>query len=512
MTGARFEEIPVDLCRPSPGARAVKAGEVLRLQASIAEVGLRQPINVRAVDGGYEVRGGGHRLAAFRALGRETIPAFVRDDDDLHAELAEIDENLCRNDLSPIERDLAVARRKALYEALHPETIKGATGKGRPKVRQNGEPKTPRFTADAADKTGLSERTLQRSVSRVETIGEEALNALVETTLNAPAELDALAALSPEKRESVVERAKRGEKVKATVELKKENRDTREADLANKQKALPQKRYGLIYVDVPRHFNVRSDETGMDRAPENHYPTMTFEQLCDLPVGDIAADDCILIYWSTAASLIDDLEIMAEWGFVTFRPRDAGRIRRDEWRGDRWSMPNVIPQPYRSMQVWDKVKIGLGYWFRDRHEFILIGARGNVVAPAQGTQDDSIFAAKKGEHSAKPAHVAEMIERLWPNTPKIELFARVAREGWDIWGKEAPIATAPMIADTPAPTRCHPETSLPDHDGPPSVVEPAPVSLAPSPAGAGSLPSDDIDLTLPDFLRRKTEGQEGRVM
>jgi N6-adenosine-specific RNA methylase IME4 len=223
---------------------------------------------------------------------------------------------------------------------------------------------------------------------------------------------------------------------------KQERRADREEVLAEKQRALPNKRYGLMLVDVPRHFNVRSDETGLDRSPENHYPTMTFQDLCDLPVPQLAADDCIIVFWSTAASLIDDLEILAEWGFVTFRPREAGRLRRDVLGPNGWEIGEPgFPQPYRTMQVWDKVKIGLGYWFRDRHEFILLAARGNVVPPAMGTQDNSLFSEPKGEHSAKPD--LAWIDRLWPNIPKLEMFARRPRnEGWDTWGYEAPAAEA----------------------------------------------------------------------
>ena len=226
-----------------------------------------------------------------------------------------------------------------------------------------------------------------------------------------------------------------------TTEAKKERRAARERELGQKQSNFPTGRFGLIYVDIPCHFKVRSDETGMDRSPENHYPTMTFEKLAELPVMDLAARDCICIYWSTAASLVDDIEIMTEWGFVTLRPRDQfGKLMRD---------PETLAQyptdggRYCSMQVWDKVKIGLGYWFRDRHEFILVGVRGNPVAPAPGTQDESIFAEPKSRHSAKPLCVTEMIERLWPSTPKIELFARgPARPGWVRWGLEAENADA----------------------------------------------------------------------
>jgi N6-adenosine-specific RNA methylase IME4 len=72
------------------------------------------------------------------------------------------------------------------------------------------------------------------------------------------------------------------------------------------------------------------------------------------------------------------------------------------------------------------------------HEILLIGTRGAIPAPAQGTQQNSVIAAFVGEHSAKPAAFAKMIERHFPTLPKIELFARKAREGWARWGFEAP--------------------------------------------------------------------------
>ena len=117
----------------------------------------------------------------------------------------------------------------------------------------------------------------------------------------------------------------------------------------------------------------------------------------------------------------------------------------------------MLHQPqggYRSMQVWDKVRVGLGYWVRDRHEFILIGTRGNPVPPAPGTQDDSLFTEPKGAHSAKPAPVAAMIERLWPNTPKIELFQRgPTRPSWIVWGNQAGQSRASAFLPSPRPLR-----------------------------------------------------------
>jgi N6-adenosine-specific RNA methylase IME4 len=91
---------------------------------------------------------------------------------------------------------------------------------------------------------------------------------------------------------------------------------------------------------------------------------------------------------------------------------------------------------YKSGFVWIKDRIGTGYWARNRHELLLIGTHGNVPAPAQGTQYDSVIEAAVGKHSAKPVVVRKMIEVMYPTLPRIELFARERAEGWEAWGNE----------------------------------------------------------------------------
>jgi len=111
-----------------------------------------------------------------------------------------------------------------------------------------------------------------------------------------------------------------------------------------------------------------------------------------------------------------------------------------------WATAPMLPQAlevmrargfeYRSQCVWVKDKAGTGYWFRNQHEPLLVGTKGNVPAPAPGTQYSSVIHAPVGRHSEKPACFAEMIEELFPNTPALEMFAREPRLGWDVWGNE----------------------------------------------------------------------------
>ena len=92
---------------------------------------------------------------------------------------------------------------------------------------------------------------------------------------------------------------------------------------------------------------------------------------------------------------------------------------------------------YRTCGVWLKDRLGLGYWFRQRHEQLFVAVRGNPVPPADNDRPDSVIEAPRGEHSQKPSVVAEMLDRIFPGVPKVELFARQARPDWTAWGNEA---------------------------------------------------------------------------
>jgi hypothetical protein len=93
---------------------------------------------------------------------------------------------------------------------------------------------------------------------------------------------------------------------------------------------------------------------------------------------------------------------------------------------------------YKSSFVWVKDKAGTGYWNRNKHEILLVGTKGKTVAPAPGTQPESVIDAPIGKHSATPEVVLEMIEGFYPNVPKIELNRRgEARPGWAAHGNEA---------------------------------------------------------------------------
>jgi N6-adenosine-specific RNA methylase IME4 len=158
------------------------------------------------------------------------------------------------------------------------------------------------------------------------------------------------------------------------IKPKQERRRQREAELAaatvKASLALGSKLYGVIYADPPWDWEAWS-EAGMDRAAANHYPTMALDDIKAIKVP--AAKDCVLFLWATAPMLLEALAVMLAWGFT-----------------------------YRTQGVWDKLEQGTGYWFRSEHEVLLVGTRGNVPAPALGTQSGSVFRIPSTRHSEKP--------------------------------------------------------------------------------------------------------------
>ena len=166
---------------------------------------------------------------------------------------------------------------------------------------------------------------------------------------------------------------------------------------------MPAGRYGVVYADPPwRYEHAEAD----NREIENQYPTMALDEIKALDVP--AADDCVLFLWATSPKLAEAMEVVEAWGFS-----------------------------YRTCAVWVKDRIGMGYYFRQRHELLLVAARGRPGTPATADRVDSVFEAPRGTHSAKPVSVREAIEVMYPGHPKIELFAREAPAGWAVWGHEA---------------------------------------------------------------------------
>lgn len=197
--------IPLDQIDASQRLRAIDPDHAALIAANMASKGLQTPIEVRPAKKAdrYILVVGGHRLAAAKLLGWEAIEAYVLDVTADQARLREIDENLYRHELSELDRAVFLAERKALYEKLHPETKHGGDRRS-DQVAILGD-LAPRFTEDACDKLGVSERTLQRMIARAAIA--PAVRARISGTRLARtgAELDALVRLPPDEQAKAVD-------------------------------------------------------------------------------------------------------------------------------------------------------------------------------------------------------------------------------------------------------------------------------------------------------------------
>lgn len=175
----------------------------------------------------------------------------------------------------------------------------------------------------------------------------------------------------------------------------------------------PTGKYGAILADPPWTFKVWSKATGNGRSAASHYDVMSLDDIKNLPLNSLAADNCVLFLWATMPMIPEALETMAAWGF-TYKTV-----------GFSWMKTCKVQT--------DLLHFGMGYYTRSNVELCLLGTKGSPKRQDKGVPQAILEPVR--EHSRKPDCVHERIERLVPG-PYIELFARTKRDGWDCWGLE----------------------------------------------------------------------------
>jgi transcriptional activator, adenine-specific DNA methyltransferase len=148
-------------------------------------------------------------------------------------------------------------------------------------------------------------------------------------------------------------------------------------------------------------------------AAENHYPTMSIDELCALSVAELAAKDSALFMWATFPQLPEALRLISAWGF-TYKSVAFVWLKKNR-RADSWFY-------------------GLGFWTRANAEICLLATKGH---PKRQAADIHQFIISPIEaHSKKPDETRDKIVALMGDLPRVELFARQTSPGWDVWGNE----------------------------------------------------------------------------
>lgn len=175
------------------------------------------------------------------------------------------------------------------------------------------------------------------------------------------------------------------------------------------------KKYKIIYADPPWSYNDKQNTSLLGGAVK-HYSLMSIEELCNLPIKELAEENAVLFIWVTSPLLEDVFDIIKAWGFK-----------------------------YKSSFVWDKVDHNMGHYNSVRHEFLLIATKGSCT-PEVKKLFDSVISIPRTIHSEKPSYFREIINTLYPTGNRVELFARKntdkdlfgnnSFENWDTWGNE----------------------------------------------------------------------------
>ncbi len=171
--------------------------------------------------------------------------------------------------------------------------------------------------------------------------------------------------------------------------------------------------FGTILADPPWQFANRTGKMAPEHKRLRRYPTMTLDEIMELPVSRIARAQSHLYLWVPNALLAEGLEVMKRWGFT-----------------------------YKTNMVWYKIRKdggpdgrGVGFYFRNVTELVLFGVRGSMRTLAPGRRQVNIVSTQKREHSRKPDELYDIVEACSPG-PYLEMFARHSREGWCQWGNE----------------------------------------------------------------------------
>jgi N6-adenosine-specific RNA methylase IME4 len=244
---------------------------------------------------------------------------------------------------------------------------------------------------------------------------QELVNAVERGDISVSAAADVATLPEAEQREivargerEILQAAKqiRGKKAEAVRAARFQNL----AEISRASSPLPcELKFPVIYADPPWKFRVFNENTGFIGQAADHYPSMTVAEICALPVSDLATKDAVLFLWCVNAELPGALEVIKAWGFE-----------------------------YKGNLVWVKPSPSLGHYVRNQHELLLFATRGDIPTPSPANRPTSVINGPRREHSRKPDEAHELIERMYPELPKIELFARSRREGWDARGNEAP--------------------------------------------------------------------------
>lgn len=319
-----------------------------------------------------------------------------------------IDNQFARRNLPDFAKAELALKKKPLIAELAKENLKTSTGGLNPQPCQNSDKPAIDTKKEIAKSAGVSHDT----VAKVETILKQATPALVDKARSGGISINAAEAISymPAEQQQQVVLKTRDEIIKLANDFKKEKKqekiDKRKAEIQQQRDAIEQGvipvdgLFDVICIDPPWAYGREYDPDTSRVA--NPYPEMTQEELLKLNIP--SSDNCVMFLWTTHAFTWDAYELLNEWGFT-----------------------------HKATLVWDKEKLGMGYWLRMQCEFCLVAIKGNPTW-SNTTYRDIIREARR-EHSRKPEAFYELVNNVTVGR-KLDYFSRNKRDGWEAYGND----------------------------------------------------------------------------
>lgn len=185
------------------------------------------------------------------------------------------------------------------------------------------------------------------------------------------------------------------------------------------------KKYKIIYADPPWSYNSKMalGKGAKRSSAEDYYKTMSTQDICDLPIKDIADNDCILFIWTTFPKLFETQKVINSWGFE-YKTCAFVWVKKNKKYSEERNIKRGGIDDF----------MGQGRWTRQNAEICLLATKGKPKRLSAKVRQ--IIYSEIREHSRKPDRVRNDIIELVGDLPRIELFARQVVEGWDCFGDE----------------------------------------------------------------------------
>ncbi len=225
-------------------------------------------------------------------------------------------------------------------------------------------------------------------------------------------------------------------------------------------------KFHILVADCPWSFSDTLTMSHVKRGAEANYSVMTNQDILDLKVAEVTADDAVLLSWVPSSLLELGLEVMEKWGFRQTQTLPWIKIKQDPFKQLKEDLTSAILNEIKKPnflksdlgktieQIVDKFDLnqilafGMGRLFRQTHELLLIGVKGKVYSQLENKSQRSVLFGTNVKHSKKPDELQDRLEVMFPQANKLEIFARRDKSNWTCLGNECPSTLGEDIRDS----------------------------------------------------------------